>query len=188
MTTQHQLVEAAEKTAEATRENREKSLRRTEQLHQLDQLRAELQPGEQCPVCGATDHPALVDFEPVEEQELILARKDLAEATESLRAAREATKVAAAEQQKASTELAGAETQLKSLAEAAAAILPKGDAPNLRGEALFKHLDALVTEQRNSRAELQELQLSRENIQALQKLRQQLVVERTFFNQHQEEI
>ncbi|MEM9526703.1 MAG: AAA family ATPase, partial [Bacteroidota bacterium] len=188
VTTHYQSVEEAEKKAEATRENREKSLRRTEQVHQLDHLRTELAPGEQCPICGATEHPALVDFEPVEEQELILARKDLAEATESLRAAREATKVAAAEQQKALTGLAGAEAQLKSLAEAAAAILPKGDAPNLRGEALFKHLDALVTEQRNTRAELQELQLSRENIQALQKLRQQLVVERTFFNQHQEEI
>lgn len=187
-TSKHRLVEEAEKTAETARAIREKSLRRKEQLHQLDHLRTALQPGESCPICGATEHPALVDFEPVEEQELTLARKDLAAATESLRVAREATKVAAANQQKVLTELSGAEAQLKSLAEAAAAILPGGDVPELRGEALFKHLDDLVAEQRNSRQELQEFQLLRAHIQTLQKLRQQLVVERTFFSQHQEEV
>lgn len=117
-------------TAEETFALREKDLRRKEQSQSLDHLRSALPAGEACPVCGATEHPALVDFEPVEDAEIALARRDVELAREALQAAKSDLVNQSAAAENAAGALAAAQATARGLREQVAALRPAGEEPS----------------------------------------------------------
>ena len=130
----------AQLKAEETLALREKDLRRKEQAQSLDHLRSALPEGEVCPVCGATEHPALIDFDPIEDAEISLAQRDVERSQKVLEAAKadHAQKNAAA--QNAASVFAATKATASGLREQAATLLPPGEPP-----ALPDLTEALVT-------------------------------------------
>lgn len=65
-TSREQLATAQTKLARAEKmlTLREETLEQLRQSRRISDLREELQPGEACPVCGSTEHPALDDWTP----------------------------------------------------------------------------------------------------------------------------
>lgn len=59
----------------------------------LSEHKANLAPGESCPVCGATEHPDLVDFTPVTDSALERAQREVNEALKALTAAKQKQEV-----------------------------------------------------------------------------------------------
>ncbi|MDH1009917.1 AAA family ATPase [Pseudomonas nicosulfuronedens] len=71
---------------QATRQqvaDKEKLLQQEQRIHQLEHLRAQLQPGEACPLCGSPEHPAVAAYQALDvsstQAALEQARKQLAE-------------------------------------------------------------------------------------------------------------
>lgn len=117
------------KTAEEILVLRTTELRRKEQHRSLDHLRATLPAGEECPVCGATEHPALLDFEPVEDAEIALATRDVAAAESACATARKTLDEQSKAAQTAASQLAAVRATTASLEERARELLPAGDPP-----------------------------------------------------------
>ncbi|WP_020567610.1 AAA family ATPase [Neolewinella persica] len=124
-------AEKAQRKAEETFALREKDLRRKEQTQSLDHLRSALPEGEACPVCGATEHPALVDFEPVEDAEIGLARRDVEQAKEVLERAKANLTQKTTAALKAASDFAASKATATGWREQAAALLPPGEPPAL---------------------------------------------------------
>ncbi len=63
--------------------DKEKLLQQEQRIHQLEHLRAQLQPGEACPLCGSPEHPAIAAYQALDmsatQQALEQARQQLAE-------------------------------------------------------------------------------------------------------------
>ncbi|MFV3414271.1 SbcC/MukB-like Walker B domain-containing protein [Pseudomonas nitroreducens] len=63
--------------------DKEKLLQQDQRIHQLEHLRAQLQPGEACPLCGSPEHPAVAAYQALDvsstQQALEQARQQLAE-------------------------------------------------------------------------------------------------------------
>ncbi|MEP9317092.1 AAA family ATPase [Pseudomonas sp. LABIM340] len=63
--------------------DKEKLLQQEQRIHQLEHLRAQLQPGEACPLCGSPEHPAVAAYQALDvsttQQALEQARQQLAE-------------------------------------------------------------------------------------------------------------
>lgn len=63
--------------------DKEKLLQQEQRIHQLEHLRAQLQPGEACPLCGSSEHPAVAAYQALDvsstQQALEQAREQLAE-------------------------------------------------------------------------------------------------------------
>ena len=71
---------------QATRQqvaDKEKLLQQEQRIHQLEHLRAQLQPGEACPLCGSPEHPAVAAYQALDvsstQRALEQARQQLAE-------------------------------------------------------------------------------------------------------------
>ncbi|MFK8165478.1 MAG: AAA family ATPase [Lewinella sp.] len=125
------VAQKSQQLAEETCALREKDLRRKEQTQNLDHLRSTLPEGEACPVCGATEHPALVDFEPVEDAEISLARRDVELARKTLEEAKAELALKNKAVQNAASVFAGAEATVTGLSEQVAGLLPPGEPPVL---------------------------------------------------------
>ena len=120
---------AAQRAADERLEQRQKTLRRQEQLRSLDHLRAALAPGENCPVCGATEHPALVDYEPVEDADLQLARADVESARAALTAAARSVDDALDQQRTATGQLERLSAGYEHLRSSTDKMRPAGEEP-----------------------------------------------------------
>ena len=63
--------------------DKEKLLQQEQRIHQLEHLRAQLQPGEACPLCGSQEHPAVAAYQALDvsstQAALEQARQQLAE-------------------------------------------------------------------------------------------------------------
>ncbi|MDF3867850.1 SbcC/MukB-like Walker B domain-containing protein [Pseudomonas denitrificans (nom. rej.)] len=63
--------------------DKEKLLQQEQRIHQLEHLRAQLQPGEACPLCGSPEHPAVAAYQALDvsstQHALEQARQQLAE-------------------------------------------------------------------------------------------------------------
>jgi len=63
--------------------DKEKLLQQEQRIHQLEHLRAQLQPGEACPLCGSPEHPAVAAYQALDvsstQKALEQARQQLAE-------------------------------------------------------------------------------------------------------------
>lgn len=63
--------------------DKEKLLQQEQRIHQLEHLRAQLQPGEACPLCGSPEHPAIAAYQALDvsstQTALERARQQLAE-------------------------------------------------------------------------------------------------------------
>jgi exonuclease SbcC len=63
--------------------DKEKLLQQEQRIHQLEHLRAQLQPGEACPLCGSQEHPAVAAYQALDvsstQKALEQARQQLAE-------------------------------------------------------------------------------------------------------------
>jgi len=63
--------------------DKEKLLQQEQRIHQLEHLRAQLQPGEACPLCGSPEHPAVAAYQALDvsstQAALEQARRQLAE-------------------------------------------------------------------------------------------------------------
>lgn len=63
--------------------DKERLLQQEQRIHQLEHWRAQLQPGEACPLCGSHEHPAVAAYQALDvsstQAELELSRQSLAE-------------------------------------------------------------------------------------------------------------
>lgn len=136
---------------------REKSLRQKERDQSLDHLRSELPEGEPCPVCGATHHPALTDYEPVEDADIRLARADVAAAAAALQAAKERESGALTARQQAAEQLAAAQATADNLAAQVAQLLPAGNPPELAAGELANRIEQTGEKLRSASLQLKAL-------------------------------
>ncbi len=115
--------------AESGVESRRRMLRQVEQSKGLEQLRAETRPGEPCLLCGSVHHPALEDHQPVTDDDVLVARRDLEEAQTKLETARQEGLRAARELQSVSTDLAVCKSTLGQLRKELEGIAVSGERP-----------------------------------------------------------
>ncbi|MBC6995279.1 AAA family ATPase [Neolewinella lacunae] len=174
------LKEATEKVAQAEVlvDHRDTALRRLEQFRGLEHLRTALEPGQACPVCGATEHPALEDHTPVADAELALATQDLQAARRALDQARKERETANTQAQTALANLAAAQASFQTLETEAASRLPTGEAPAAGDDALEEALAEARRQLQDDDARLRQLRAQRSAAQNLRLLEQQLAQER----------
>ncbi|SDO17483.1 AAA family ATPase [Pseudomonas jinjuensis] len=64
--------------------DKEKLLEQEQRIQALEQYRAQLQPGEACPLCGSHEHPAIAEYQALDVSETRTARDRLRQALEQL--------------------------------------------------------------------------------------------------------